>query len=79
MGQPVFRRDSVDYLPVSYARFRIFDGVTAKKDRLGERIANLAIILVVFQFAYVVLRSSPTVNGRWACFSRSGFCGSCCL
>ncbi len=26
MGQPVFRRDSVDYLPVSYARFRIFDG-----------------------------------------------------
>ena len=55
MGQPVFGCDPVDYLSVSYACFRVFDGVSAKKDRIGERIANLTIILVVFQFAYVVL------------------------
>ena len=43
--------------------FVFLTGVTAKKDRLGERIANLAIILVVFQFAYVVLEVSS--DGEW--------------
>lgn len=43
--------------------FVFLTGVTAKKDRLGERIANLAIILVVFQFAYVVLEVIS--DGEW--------------
>ncbi|MHC8315687.1 acyltransferase family protein [Pseudomonas sp. LB3P31] len=34
--------------------FVFLAGITAKQDQLGRRIANLAIILVLFQLAYVV-------------------------
>lgn len=34
--------------------FVFLAGITAKRDQLGRRVANLAIILVLFQLAYVV-------------------------
>lgn len=47
--------------------FILLAGVTAKQDRLGTRLGNLFILLLIFQTFYVV----PVVKGQYLVGMRS--------